>query len=125
MARFGTRARTWRGTRASWGWRGSTRCVDDVVRPGPLDLPRRCHRHEREACTPASRPALESASAGGADAFIDATPGHGLRPRRVASIKVKSRFIRQRPCGFHHPSALIALAMRTLSGFRPALPGRP
>ena len=57
-------------------------------------------------------------------AFIDATLEHGLSNGRVESINAKIRLIQQRAFGFHHPSALIALAKLTLSGFRPALPGR-
>lgn len=57
-------------------------------------------------------------------AFIDATLEHGLSNARVESVNAKIRLIQQRAFGFHHPSALIALAMLTLSGFRPALPGR-
>ena len=57
-------------------------------------------------------------------AFIDATLEHGLSNGRVESINAQIRLIQQRAFGFHHPSALIALAMLTLSGFRPALPGK-
>ena len=57
-------------------------------------------------------------------AFIDATLEHGLSNGRVESVNAKIRLIQQRAFGFHHPSALIALAKLTLSGFRPALPGR-
>ena len=56
--------------------------------------------------------------------FIEATLEHGLSNGRVESINAKIRLIQQRAFGFHHASALIALAMLTLSGFRPALPGR-
>ena len=57
-------------------------------------------------------------------AFIDATLEHGLSNGRVESVNAKIRLIQQRAFGFHHPSALIALAKLSLSGFRPALPGR-
>jgi transposase len=57
-------------------------------------------------------------------AFIDATLEHGLSNGRLESVNAKIRLIQQRALGFHHPSALIALAKLTLSGFRPALPGR-
>jgi len=59
--------------------------------------------------------------------FIDATLEHGLSNGRVESINAKICLIRQRAFGLHHPSALIALialAMLTHSGIRPALPGR-
>lgn len=56
--------------------------------------------------------------------FIHATLEHGLSNGRVESVNAKIRLIQQRAFGFHHPSALIALAKLTLSGFRPALPGR-
>ncbi|MEX2502386.1 MAG: transposase, partial [Trueperaceae bacterium] len=49
---------------------------------------------------------------------------HGLSNGRVESVNAKIRLIQQRAFGFHHPSALIALAILTLSGFRPTLPGR-
>jgi transposase len=57
-------------------------------------------------------------------AFIDATLEHGLSNGRVESVNAKIRLLQQRAFGFRHPSALIALAKLTLSGFRPALPGR-
>lgn len=42
--------------------------------------------------------------------------------RTVASVNATIRLIQHRFFGFHHPRALIALAMLTLSGFRPARP---
>jgi transposase len=54
-------------------------------------------------------------------AFIDATLGYGLSNGRVEGANAKIRSIEQRAFGFHHPSALIALAKRTRSGFRPAM----
>jgi transposase len=52
--------------------------------------------------------------------FTGDTLEHGLSNGRVESVKVKIRLIQQRAFGFLHPSALIALAKLTLSGFRPA-----
>ena len=56
--------------------------------------------------------------------LIDATLAHGLSNGRVESVNGKIRLLQQRAIGFRHPSALIALAKLTLSGVRPALPGR-
>jgi len=48
----------------------------------------------------------------------------GLTNGRVESINAKIRVIQQRAFGFHDPEALISLAMLTLSGLCPPLPGR-
>ena len=57
-------------------------------------------------------------------AFIDATLERGFGNGRQESVNAKVRLIQQRAFGFHHPRALIALALLTLSGLRPALPAR-
>lgn len=54
-------------------------------------------------------------------AFIDATLEHGLNNGRVESVNAKICSMQQRAFGFHHPSALVALAKLTLSGFRSAM----
>jgi len=48
----------------------------------------------------------------------------GLTNGRVESVNAKIRVIQQRAFGFHDPDALISLAMLTLSGLCPPLPGR-
>lgn len=48
----------------------------------------------------------------------------GLTNGRVESVNAKIRLIQQRAFGFHDPYALISLAMLTLSGLCPPLPGR-
>lgn len=57
-------------------------------------------------------------------AGIEAAIKHGLSNARVEAINTKIRLITRRAFGFHTPQALIALAMLTLSGLRPPLPGR-
>ncbi|MGH3399849.1 MAG: transposase, partial [Streptosporangiaceae bacterium] len=42
----------------------------------------------------------------------------------IESVNTKIRVITRMAFGFHHPAALIGLAMLTLGGLRPQLPGR-
>ena len=49
---------------------------------------------------------------------------HGLSNGRIESINTKIRLITRIAFGFASPDALIALAMLSLGGHRPALPGR-
>jgi transposase len=49
---------------------------------------------------------------------------HGLSNARVEAINTQIRLITRRAFGFHSPAALIALAMLTLGGLCPPLPGR-
>jgi len=49
---------------------------------------------------------------------------HGLSNARVEAINTQIRLITRRAFGFHSPGALIALAMLTLAGLCPPLPGR-
>jgi transposase len=49
---------------------------------------------------------------------------HGLSNGRIESVNTKIRLITRIAFGFHSASALIALAMLSLGGHRPALPGR-
>jgi transposase len=55
---------------------------------------------------------------------IEAAIEHGLANARVEAINTNIRLITQRAFGFHSPDALIALAMLTLGGLCPPLPGR-
>jgi transposase len=57
-------------------------------------------------------------------ASILAAIEHGLSNGRIESVNTKIRLITRIAFGFAHPSPLIALAMLTLGGHRPALPGR-
>jgi transposase len=57
-------------------------------------------------------------------ATIDATLDTGLSNALVESTNTKIRVITRVAFGFHGPDALIALAMLTLGGHQPALPGR-
>jgi len=57
-------------------------------------------------------------------AEIDAVLEHGLTNARVESMNTKIRLITRRAFGFHGPQALIALAMLSLGGAAPPLPGR-
>jgi transposase len=57
-------------------------------------------------------------------AGIEAAIVHGLSNARVEAANTTIRLITRRAFGFHSPNALIALAMLTLSGIRPPLPGR-
>jgi transposase len=55
---------------------------------------------------------------------IHATLDHGLTNARIESVNTKIRLITRIAYGFKDPNALIALAMLTIGGYRPALPGR-
>jgi transposase len=55
---------------------------------------------------------------------IEATLVHGLSNARVEAANTKIRLIIRRGFGFHSPEAVIALAMLTLGGLCPPLPGR-
>jgi transposase len=57
-------------------------------------------------------------------AGIEAAINHGLSNARVEQINTQIRLITRRAFGFHSPHALIALAMLTLGGLCPPLPGR-
>ncbi len=48
----------------------------------------------------------------------------GLSNGRIESVNTKVRLITRIALGFRSPEALIALAMLTLRGNKPALPGR-
>lgn len=49
---------------------------------------------------------------------------HGLSNGRIESVNTKIRLITRVAFGFRSPQALIALAMLSLGGYRPILPGR-
>src|SRR4029077_20395671 len=55
---------------------------------------------------------------------ILASIAHGLSNGLIESVNTKIRLITRMAFGFAHPGPLIALAMLTLGGHRPALPGR-
>jgi transposase len=55
---------------------------------------------------------------------IAATLTHRLSNARIEAINTTLRLITRRAYGFHSAQALIALAMLTLGGLRPSLPGR-
>jgi transposase len=55
---------------------------------------------------------------------IEAAIRHGLSNARVEAINTQIRLITRRGFGFHSPHAVIALAMLTLGGLCPSLPGR-
>jgi len=57
-------------------------------------------------------------------AAVDAVLTHRLTNARVESMNTKIRVITRRAFGFHGPQALISLAMLTLGGVCPTLPGR-
>jgi transposase len=57
-------------------------------------------------------------------AGIVATLTHGLSNARIEAINTTLRLITRRAYGFHSADALIALAMLTVGGLRPSLPGR-
>jgi transposase len=57
-------------------------------------------------------------------AGIVATLTHRLSNARIEAINTTLRLITRRAYGFHSAQALIALAMLTVGGLRPALPGR-
>jgi transposase len=55
---------------------------------------------------------------------IEATLDHGLSNGLIESTNTKIRLLTRIAFGFKSPQALIALAMLSLGGYRPALPGR-
>jgi transposase len=57
-------------------------------------------------------------------ASILAAIEHGLSNGRIESVNTKIRLITRIAFGFRSPDALIALAMLSLGGHRPTLPGR-
>jgi len=57
-------------------------------------------------------------------ASIDATLEHGLSNGLVESTNTKIRVLTRMAFGFKSPEALIALAMLSLGGYCPPLPGR-
>ena len=57
-------------------------------------------------------------------AGIEATLLHGLSNARVESVNTKIRLLTRIAFGFHSAKALIALAMLSLGGLCPSLPGR-
>jgi transposase len=57
-------------------------------------------------------------------AAIDAALDHGLSQGLIESTNTKIRLLTRIAFGFRSPEALIALAMLSLGGHRPALPGR-
>jgi transposase len=57
-------------------------------------------------------------------AGIVATLTHRLSNARTEAINTTLRLITRRAYGFHSAEALIALAMLTVGGLRPPLPGR-
>ncbi len=57
-------------------------------------------------------------------ARILAASEHNLSNGLIESTNTKIRLITRMAFGFNSPEALIALALLTLGGHRPALPGR-
>ena len=57
-------------------------------------------------------------------AGITATLTHRLSNARIEALNTTLRLICRRAYGFHSADALIALAMLTVGGLRPPLPGR-
>jgi transposase len=57
-------------------------------------------------------------------ASIENTLDHNLSNALIESTNTKIRLLTRIAFGFHSPEALIALAMLSLGGYRPALPGR-
>jgi transposase len=57
-------------------------------------------------------------------ASIDATLEHGLSNALIESVNTKIRLITRIAFGFKDPHALIALALLSLGGYQPTLPGR-
>ncbi len=55
---------------------------------------------------------------------VEAAIRHGLSNARVEQVNTQIRLITRRGFGFHSPHAVIALAMLSLGGLCPALPGR-
>jgi len=49
---------------------------------------------------------------------------NGLSNARVEQVNTQIRLITRRGFGYHSPNAVIALAMLTLGGLCPPLPGR-
>ena len=56
---------------------------------------------------------------------IHATLDHGLSNALIESVNTKIRLLTRLAFGFRSADALIALAMLSLAGHRPVLPGRP
>jgi transposase len=54
---------------------------------------------------------------------IDATLEHGLSNALIESVNTKIRLLTRIAFGFRSPDALIALAMLSLGGHQPVLPG--
>src|SRR5205823_4776349 len=54
---------------------------------------------------------------------IEAAIRHGLSNARVEQVNTQIRLITRRGFGFHSPHAVIALAMLSLGGLCPPLPG--
>lgn len=57
-------------------------------------------------------------------AAIGATLDHGLSNELIESTNTKIRLLTRMAYGFKTPEALIALALLSLGGYRPDLPGR-
>jgi transposase len=57
-------------------------------------------------------------------AVIDASLDHGLSNGLIESTNTKIRLFTRIAFGFKSPEALVALAMLSLGGYRPSLPGR-
>jgi transposase len=55
---------------------------------------------------------------------VDAAIRHGLSNARVEQVNTQIRLITRRGFGYHSPHAVIALAMLSLGGLCPPLPGR-
>jgi transposase len=55
---------------------------------------------------------------------VEAALTHGLSNARVEQVNTQIRLITRRGFGYHSPDAVIALAMLTLGGLCPPLPGR-
>jgi hypothetical protein len=56
---------------------------------------------------------------------IHATLEHGLSNALIESVNTKIRLLTRVAFGFRSATALIALAMLSLGGHKPTLPGRP
>ncbi|WP_028656932.1 transposase, partial [Nocardioides sp. J54] len=50
---------------------------------------------------------------------------HGMSNGPTESVNTRIRLLTRMAFGFASPDALIAIAMLSLGGYRPALPGRP
>jgi transposase len=55
---------------------------------------------------------------------MDRGVGRGLTNRRIESVNTKTRQFARIADGFTSPNTLIALAMLSLRGHKPTLPGR-